>query len=137
MDSMTIDSMKQRFEAGLKRAREAGASGAKFGFSRSESISASMVNNRLKSAGTTRGSSYGINVIVDRKMGSVRGNDLGDFEHTPRRASTLRPRPTAPRLLRSHAMKSSPRSAPSTKAFAPMTRTCLSNPAGADRLANR
>jgi PmbA protein len=86
MDSMTIDSMKQRFEAGLKRAREAGASGAKFGFSRSESISASMVNNRLKSAGTTRGSSYGINVIVDRKMGSVRGNDLGDFEHLLDRA---------------------------------------------------
>jgi PmbA protein len=89
MDDKRFEYVANRFSDALAEAKAAGASAAKFNYSEGESISVGMTNGKMKYAGATRGMQFGINVIVDGKMGSVGGNDLDMFGELLSRALVM------------------------------------------------
>ena len=76
-------------EQGIETARRLGASGAKFSFGRSEHISCTFENGRLKDTGSRRGSIYAIEVLAEGKRGSTAGNDPADLTEMITRAIAL------------------------------------------------
>jgi PmbA protein len=86
MDDKRFQDVSNRFSDALTRAKQAGASGAKFNYSEGDSISVGMTNGKMKYASASRGMQFSINVIVAGKMGSIGGNHIEQFDEMLSRA---------------------------------------------------
>jgi len=80
MNAALHETIKDTFARGIDRARRAGASGVKTNFGQSESISCWFIGGKLRTAASSRGLGYTINVIIDGRMGSTGTNDLDGFD---------------------------------------------------------
>ena len=85
------DEMVDIFDRAIDKARLMGASSVKLSFSRHEGFSCRFTGGRLKSTNSNRGMSFGIDAIVNGRLGSASGNHLRDFDAMLRRAVALAP----------------------------------------------
>jgi len=85
------DEMVDIFDRAIDKARLMGASSVKLSFSRHEGFSCHFTGGRLKSTNSNRGMSFGIDAIVNGRLGSASGNHLRDFDAMLRRAVALAP----------------------------------------------
>jgi PmbA protein len=80
MSENLMDKMVDVFQHGLEVAKRNGASAAKLGFSRSENISCSFKNGKLKDTGLQQTFTYTIEVLVNGQRGIVVGSDINRLD---------------------------------------------------------